>query len=728
MEGNTKNNNKSGLFWGISHTFILCGMVVAQPVYDLLSKNPEFFVAHKTLPSDIFFFAFFFSFVIPGTLAIGELLLRRISPVTGRLFHTMVIGLLVTLLALQLLKLGNGIPAQLVIFGALLLGIGSSIIYERNKKVRLYLNYISPAVLIFPIVFIFFSPISRLAFPDELVMDIGVTDSSTPVIFVIFDELPTMSLLRADLTLDRDRFPAFSDLASVSTWYRNATTVGESTMNSLAAMLTGRYPNVELLPTVQDYPGNLFTLIGPDYDMAVHEYVTRMCPQEYCKANEASKDSWTRNRFVLRDSAIAYLHIVLPESIAKEHLPPINEGWKDFVSTAGSREDWTKMTRDELVAYGRNELQKMGAFDWNKGFESAIQEIYRDRKQYLFFMHVQLPHIPWRYLPSGKQYLDTRTDGIEDEGWKNNKWLVYQGMQRHLLQLAYVDKLLGELLSRLRDTGSFDNALVLVTADHGASFRVDAHRRALEEKNIVDIISIPLFIKYPFQREAHISDKYVQTIDIVPTIADVLGVSVPWETDGHSLVKEASVDRSNLRIFANKGHQFNVSTRRLAERNSILELKESLFNNSDAPASFYSMGEFGGLVGRKVDDFPVVDESSWTVELKKQRDYQYGEAGVYSPARISGSIDGRGRSSEGMPLLVAINGVIGGVSQTYIRADTEKAVFSSMVMEDLFLPGDNMIDVFSPSYRDDGSIVLRKYALKKSGGGSIRINYTKRVD
>ncbi len=492
MDGNTKNNNKTGLFWGISHTFVLFGMVVAQPVYDLFSRNPEFFVAHKTLPSDIFLFAFFFSIVIPSTLTIGEILLRRISPLAGRFFHTMVIGVLVTLLALQLLKSGNRLPAPLVITGALLLGVGSSIIYEKNKKVRLYLNYISPAFLIFPIVFIFFSPVSRLAFPGELVMDVEVTDSNTPVIFVIFDELPTMSLLRADLTLDRDRFPAFSDLAGVSTWYRNATTVGESTMNSLAALLTGRYPKVELLPTVHDYPRNLFTLLGPDYDMAVHEYVTRMCPQEYCRVNEASDDSWTRNRSVLRDSVIAYLHIVLPESIAEEHLPSISEGWKDFVSSVGGPEDWTKMTRDELVAYGRKELEKMGAFDWSKGFESAIQEIYRDRKQYLFFMHVQLPHIPWRYLPSGKQYLDTRMDGIKDERWKNNQWLVYQGMQRHLLQLAYVDKLLGKLLSRLRDTGSFDDALILVTADHGASFRVDAHRRALEERNIVDIISIPL--------------------------------------------------------------------------------------------------------------------------------------------------------------------------------------------------------------------------------------------
>ena len=44
------------------------------------------------------------------------------------------------------------------------------------------------------------------------------------------------------------------------------------------------------------------------------------------------------------------------------------------------------------------------------------------------------------------------------------------GRQRHLLQLAYVDSLIGDLVQELKAQGIYDDALVVLTADHGISF------------------------------------------------------------------------------------------------------------------------------------------------------------------------------------------------------------------------------------------------------------------
>ena len=48
-------------------------------------------------------------------------------------------------------------------------------------------------------------------------------------------------------------------------------------------ILTGRYPDgVGLLPTVEEHPDNLFTLLQGTYDLHVQESVTALCPGDLC--------------------------------------------------------------------------------------------------------------------------------------------------------------------------------------------------------------------------------------------------------------------------------------------------------------------------------------------------------------------------------------------------------------------------------------------------------------
>ena len=56
-------------------------------------------------------------------------------------------------------------------------------------------------------------------------------------------------------------------------------------------------------------------------------------------------------------------------------------------------------------------------------------------------------------------------------------WLVKVSYQRHLLQLGLADRLLGELLARLRRLELYRDALVVVVADHGIGFHLGVERR-----------------------------------------------------------------------------------------------------------------------------------------------------------------------------------------------------------------------------------------------------------
>ena len=102
--------------------------------------------------------------------------------------------------------------------------------------------------------------------------------------------------------------------------------------------------------------------------------------------------------------------------------------------------------------------------------------------------------------------------------------------------MALADRLLGELLARLKSAGLFDSALVIVTSDHGASFRPGELMREVTDTNAADILAVPLIVKLPRSTgsapSVRIDDRPAETIDILPTVADVLGITMPWHVDG----------------------------------------------------------------------------------------------------------------------------------------------------------------------------------------------------
>ncbi len=104
-------------------------------------------------------------------------------------------------------------------------------------------------------------------------------------------------------------------------------------------------------------------------------------------------------------------------------------------------------------------------------------------------------------------------------------------------EVACADHAVGELLSALQSMGLLEATLVVLTADHGESLGEHdyffEHGAYLYEQTV----RVPLIISYPPSLPAGtVVRSQARTIDIVPTVLDVLGIPIPAGLQGRSLV------------------------------------------------------------------------------------------------------------------------------------------------------------------------------------------------
>ena len=674
---------------GSLHLFILFNLAIAQPLFDLLARSAPFFVAERSQPADIFLLVLLLSILIPAVFLSLEIVASLISQKLRAGIHTLLVALLLAVIALTILKPVADAPGIALALGAGLIGIVGATAYFRFNPVRQFFTFASIGVLVIPAAFLLDSDISKIVFPDVKPVGIGVeVASTTPVVMVIFDELPVTSLMDEKRQIDPVRYPNFARLAEDAYWFRNATTVADSTVLAVPAILTGRTTSEILLPTLEDHPDNLFTLLGNSYEMRVFESLTSLCPPRLCGITAPKPGLADRMLSMLVDVGVIYLHIILPDEMTSR-LPPINQNWHDFVEISGGTD---RQSSDPAH-------DKPDWLDFPNYFAWFVNSIENSDAPGLYFIHIEIPHPPWKYLPNGKSIesvvpaylIDGLDQKMRNEKWTNDDWLTTQGFQRHLLQVGFADKLLGDLTDRLKTVGLYDRSLVIVVADHGTSFRAGESRRLLSNNNLPDILPVPLIVKLPHQDRGVVSDRNVQNVDIVPTIAEVLDVELPWSVDGRSLFDTSKPDRTELTIFGYESQRLIVAPVD-AEMYQTLDRKLSIFGSVETAGGLYRIGEYSQLVGQESGNYPI--DYAPDVRIWLDGGYLWQDIDPESefvPARITGQVDTITDAREHLDFAVAINGTIQAVTRTFVRG--QDLLFSAIVPETSFRKGYNHVEL-----------------------------------
>jgi len=368
------------------------------------------------------------------------------------------------------------------------------------------------------------------------------------------------------------------------------------------------------------------------------------------------------------------LHIVLPAPMT-QRLPPVVGDWLGFARAGAWRTVDGRRVRNNRRAQFNRFLATMNA-----------------QPARLYFMHSLLPHMPFEFVPSDRRYDAPDYQGRDENGaglFRRASADYADALhQRHLLQVGFVDTLVGRLVARLRQLGIYDQTLLIVTADHGASYLEGMPRRIATERNLADIVRVPLFIKQPGQKAGAVVDGVVESVDILPTIADIMGMRLPFQVDGQTLagqdaavrVTRTFIDRSLKQVARREMTDWRPSSQVSLER----RIARFGIGGYDP---LYALPGTADLVGREVSEFSR-RAGTLRVELAKPEAFVDPDDRETLPLYTRARVYGRATN----PFAIAVNGRIVATTRSY--QERGATMLTTMIPEDALRPGRNEFAVF----------------------------------
>ena len=678
----------------------LCGLTVVQPILDLLGKNPTTFRFNRIEPSGIAVFAVGVVVVPPLILWIVGEGAFAVDRRLGRSVHAVTIGALCALFAVLLAKsFVTGTIATTLI--GLAGGVAGIVAVEHLAAFRTWSRLLSLTNPVFLALFLFSAPVSDViwagtqeAVAAPLAFD-ELGDELPSVIMLVFDEWATQSLLTEDGKIDSVRFPNTAAFAEESTFYRHFTAVSPFTQSAVPALLDGLDPFGG--PTWADHPNTLFSLLGASHHPIVAESITDLCGLAQCglrpvpppptrstapdgvpATDEATDDldidtgpRWGR----LFDTTVElWADRVTPG--ADDTANAFDDYAEEITPTApGDDEPAARPDPNDELAGANTEFERFfatqvfGQPDRHRLFVDALQPT---DVPILGFLHLILPHQPWTLREDGTPYTVT-DDRLAYENDLDDPWPVAVSRQRHLLQSEYADRLLGDILRRLEQIDEYDDSIIVVVGDHGVAFEPGEPSRRVTDANIEQIAYAPLFIKAPALAAGVIDDSNLNSTDVLPTMASLLGITVPWDTDGAPAGSDAIERRGTAKYIHSFSDAFDYEFLGVVDYDDA-EAFDNLLADLPLPVEPAEHRIAGltrdvpgaDLIGASADDIFVNPSGAASVDALDA--LLRPDPSIPLHGEISGRV---GEAPAGSTLLAAINGRVVGVSRLYPRGDEE---------------------------------------------------------
>ena len=365
----------------------------------------------------------------------------------------------------------------------------------------------------------------------------------------------TVNLMRVDhlscYGYERETTPAIDALAREAFVFSNMFTNSDYTMPNMMSIITSLFPvghgvydafkdeltvRVKTLAEIlrlSGYRTSWFALQPPHLDTAVgfgrgYDVIKKLNKDH---SNIGSVREWIRNH---RDQP--FFVGLNSRSIHPPYLPPSE--FKDVFQTVGSKGEMADTREEFHQAWYKKILELMETPG------SVMHEVIDDRlvaeNHEVFdgeYKPEKLAQIR-ALMPKDKQirfgfsHILTFSSMINTHDRKNIEYAIslYDGCL-----LGIDQKLVRPIVDTLKEAGVYDKTIIVITGDHGES--IGEHHYVGHNLNFYEqLIHVPLLIRHPdLKTRVNIAD-LAQSVDILPTILDLLHIKQPFHAQGKSLM------------------------------------------------------------------------------------------------------------------------------------------------------------------------------------------------
>jgi len=694
---------------GLLHLFGFSSFAFAQPLLERLTERTPYLVDQEFTQGSLVALCLAVALVVPAALGLAEIAVRLISHSFHRWIHLVfVFGLSWLTVSGAVRVVFNepsvkelGIPWFVGVIAATLVAAIVTRLYARAALARRFMTVLSIGSIVFPLRFLFASPVTSLVFPSPETSTIAVhAGNPIPVVMIVFDEFDGLALLDERGEIHAELFPNFARLADEGLWFGNATTNHCRTERAVPAMLTGAIVHKLGSSTETFFPNNLFALLRRtgQYETRAYEPFTRLCTPSQLLRQAPSIPNVVKFCDAAWTLVAVYRTAVLPPDLP---VPEIRIP-RDWFGISGDFKS-DSQSSDNVQRY---------SWDANRGdqFAEFLGDLQPTSRPRFNFIHVGLPHYPWVHLPSGRSYAPELRYGMfpaaitgEGEEWIEDPLAVQLSWDRYILQVRYIDRLIGQLIDAMKERGLWDRSLLIVTSDHGAAFTPGLSRRAPQGENLAEIACVPLFFKFPGMQpdRGSLTRRSAETIDVLPTIAEVLELNLPSPVDGSSLLDPDRSERPRKSLYVDD-RLIPMPLGFPEQRSTLARLQHDYGTHRIDVRT-----ELGGSrpwIGESVTSFKIADDVPRRIGLKHGGPATKSTPDVV-PCFVHGYVVGFRDAKNPLHLAIAVNGRIEAVTRTYRDAKVPEW-FAAMLPEEAFSGNSSNLEIFE--VRPNDSETLRR--------------------
>lgn len=403
--------------------------------------------------------------------------------------------------------------------------------------------------------------------------------NSKNVIIILFDTLSALNISLYGYA--RQTMPNLARFAERAVVYHNHFSSGNFTTPGTASLFTGVYPwthrAIRYDERVVDsfIHRNLFSLFDQYYRLAYsHNPLVNTFFSQFTDSLELHKrrqDLYLGNNFG-------------PQSFPNDY-DIASLSWTQVIKQQDDRVTNSLFLSDFYEGYKRNSI-KSQAGSFPRGvpniegdnyfiIEDAIdwmqQTLLTLPQPYLHYFHLLPPHVPYN---TRSEFVNVFDDGLNWDRKPSHLFTAYhtpkftnQRRQEYDEFILYVDAEFGRLLDWMEDNNILENSWLIFTSDHGEMFERGI---LLHEKPVLfqPVIRVPLLISAPGQTTRQDVHTPTSMVDLLPTLLEMNGMSVPDWVEGQVLppYREGTTDRSIFALEARK----NVATKPLTRATAMI--------------------------------------------------------------------------------------------------------------------------------------------------------------